>query len=134
MPTFAEIQQDVEGRGVSVEHAICLLTHLNFRVDEVVQDPPWTFVRLHVVFDGVRFEGRGHSRQRQYTSLVITRRHGFPWVRVVLARKDKWDADYGQLVAGLRAINCVVKNAVAAYLRWEKGSLVLPNRNREEVS
>jgi len=85
-------------------------------------------VRLHMTINNVRFEGMGFARQRQTTEFIVSRRKKFPWVRVLLARKDKWDSDTGQLIAALRALDVVIRNVTRVYERWEKGQVAFPSK------
>lgn len=91
----------------------------------MVQQAPWTMVRAKVWFNGVVFEGVGFARQRQYTSLVAHRTRRFPGFKVVLARSDKWNTEYGRCVAYTRAVAQLVKNVCSVYVQWDKGQLEL---------
>ena len=88
-----------------------------------IQRRPWTCVEAEVRLNGVVFEGVGFARQREYTSLLFCRRRRFPWLRVVLARRDDWCDWKGQVIALQRAIDNLVVNVTRAYRRWEEGKL-----------
>lgn len=123
MAFFEDVKLMVEGAGWSPRKAIAHECYTSFQVLALEQRPPWTYVKMGVRFNGVLFEGVGFARQRQYTSLVAYRVKGFPWFRVVLARKDKWDADVGQAIAGTRALRNIIDNALRVYRRWERGQV-----------
>jgi len=130
MQFFEDVKQDVEA-GRSVKVAIGIRCYNHFDLLAMEQRPPWTYVKVGVRFNGVLFEGVGFARQRQYTSLVVHRIKGFPWFKAVIARKDSWDSDVGQVIAVIRALENVVVNATRQYKRWEKGHLKL--KSKEEV-
>jgi len=123
-------------RGMDETTAIALAIDAAFEVEEVVFRKPYTFIKASVVVNGVIFEGVGFSRQRQYTSLVVYCKGKwfgfFPRIAIVLARKNKWNPQVGEAVAGLRALENLIINVRRAYWRWKRGDLVLPERGGQD--
>ena len=122
--------EDVDKRGEGDSVALALAISEEFECERILFKKPYTFVEVSVVANGVRFEGVGFARQRQYTSLLFYREGtwlGFlPRICVVLAHKNEWDPEVGEAIAGLRAIRDLVLNVKGVYKRWKKGHVVLP--------
>jgi len=127
MPYFEDVKEELP-KHVSLRLAIGGAVFAHARVTEVVQRKPWTMVKARVYFNGVKFEGVGFARQRQYTSLVVHRVHRFPWAKLVLAKRDDWDAQAGQCIATVRAVRNITTNVVRAYKRWVSGELAVETK------
>jgi hypothetical protein len=76
----------------------------------------------------VHFEGAGFARQRQYDSILVHRTHGFPWFKVVLARRDRWNGMMGEVMAVTRATNNLARNVLQVYRRWLRGDVTFQSR------
>lgn len=124
MPYFEDIQELSEDMGEDI--AIGYLVYNYARVVECVQYKPWTFSRAEVWFNGIKFEGVGFARQRQYPSLVIRPLKKFPYFRAVFAEADEWNAAGGKNIADIRALDNLCKNVKRRYRRWKHNKERVP--------
>lgn len=122
MPFFEDIADDVASGVCNLEEAVFVNVLANYRVVQIEQLHPWTMVKVNVWFNGVKFEGVGFSRQRQYDSIVITRKHNK--FCVTDAKRDKWNPEYGKCLALKRALHNLRQNVYAVYRRWASGNKV----------